>query len=57
MARRLRRQVYIVGWVRVRRLMARMGLAPIYQKPRTTIPHPRSIGPTNARCAASLKLC
>ena len=26
--------------MRVRRLMAKMGLAPIYQKPRTTIPHP-----------------
>ncbi len=29
-----------VGRKRVRRLMAKMGLAPIYQKPRTTVPHP-----------------
>ena len=28
------------GRKRVRRLMARMGLEPIYQRPRTTIPHP-----------------
>jgi putative transposase len=40
MARHLRRQGYVVGRMRVRRLMAKMGLAPIYQKPRTTIPHP-----------------
>ena len=40
MARCLRRQGYVVGRKRVRRLMAKMGLAPIYQKPRTTIPHP-----------------
>ncbi len=40
MARHLRRQGYRVGRMRVRRLMARMGLSPIYQKPRTTIPHP-----------------
>lgn len=40
MARHLRRQGYMVGRMRVRRLMAKMGLAPIYQKPRTTIPHP-----------------
>ena len=40
MARHLRRQGYEVGRMRVRRLMAKMGLAPIYQKPRTTIPHP-----------------
>ena len=40
MARHLRRQGYMVGRMRVRRLMARMGLAPIYQKPRTSIPHP-----------------
>ena len=39
-ARHLRRQGYMVGRMRVRRLMARMGLAPIYQKPRTSIPHP-----------------
>jgi putative transposase len=41
MAGHLRRQGYCVGRMRVRRLMAaKMGLAPIYQKPRTTIPHP-----------------
>ena len=40
MARHLRRQGYMVGRMRVRRLMARMCQAPIYQKPRTSIPHP-----------------
>lgn len=40
MARHLRRQGYTVGRKRVRRLMARMGLAAIYQQPRTTVPHP-----------------
>ena len=40
MARHLRREGYTVGRKRVCRLMARMGLAPIYQRPRTTIPHP-----------------
>ena len=40
MVRHLRRQGYTVGRKRVRRLMARMGLAAIYQRPRTTIPHP-----------------
>jgi putative transposase len=40
MARHLRRQGHAVGRKRVRRLMARMGLAPIYQRPRTTVPHP-----------------
>lgn len=40
MTRHLRRQGYVVGRMRVRRLMAKMGLAPICQKPRTTIPHP-----------------
>ncbi len=39
MARHLRRECYTVGRKRVRRLMARMGLEPIYQRPRTTIPH------------------
>jgi putative transposase len=39
MARHLRREGYVVGRKRVRRLMAKMGLAPIYQRPRTTIPH------------------
>ncbi len=40
MARHLRRQGYKVGRMRVRRLMAKMGPVPIYQKPRTTIPRP-----------------
>mgnify|MGYP003365801020 CR=1 FL=1 len=40
MTRHLRREGYVVGRKRVRRLMARMELAPIYQRPRTTIPHP-----------------
>jgi putative transposase len=39
-ARHLRREGYTVGRKRMRRLMARMGLEPIYQRPRTTIPHP-----------------
>jgi putative transposase len=40
MARHLRREGYVVGRKRVRRLMAKMGLAPIYQRPRTTVPNP-----------------
>ena len=40
MARHLRREGYMVGRKRIRRLMARMGLEPIYQRPRTTVPHP-----------------
>jgi putative transposase len=40
MARQLRREGHVVGRKRVRRLMAKMGLAPIYQRPRTTVPHP-----------------
>jgi len=40
MMRHLRREGYMVGRKRVRRLMARMGLEPIYQRPRTTVPHP-----------------
>ncbi len=40
MARHLRREGHAVGRKRVRRLMGRMGLAPIYQRPRTTVPHP-----------------
>ena len=40
MARHLRRLGHGVGRKRVRRLMAKMGLAAIYQRPRTTIPHP-----------------
>jgi putative transposase len=40
MAHHLRREGYTVGRKRIRRLMAKMGLAPIYQRPRTTVPHP-----------------
>ena len=40
MARHLRRDGHEVGRKRVRRLMAVMGLAPIYQRPRTTVPNP-----------------
>jgi putative transposase len=42
MARHLRREGHEVGRKRVRRLMALMGLAPIYQRPRTTVPHPEN---------------
>jgi len=40
MVRHLRRLGHTVGRKRVRRLMATMGLAAIYQRPRTTVPHP-----------------
>ena len=40
MARHLRRAGHVVGRKRVRRLMAKIGLVAIYQKPRTTIPNP-----------------
>jgi putative transposase len=40
MARHLRNQGYCVGRKRVRRLMARMGLRAVYQRPRTSVPHP-----------------
>ena len=40
MTRHLRREGHEVGRKRVRRLMAVIGLVPIYQRPRTTIPHP-----------------
>jgi len=40
MARHLCRLGHAVGRRRVRRLMAQMGLAPIYQRPRTSDPHP-----------------
>jgi putative transposase len=40
MARWLRRQGYCVSRKRVGRLMLRMGLTPIYQKPSTSKPHP-----------------
>jgi putative transposase len=41
MARHLRRLGYTVGRKRVSRLMAKMGLSPIYQKLRTSTPHPQ----------------
>lgn len=40
MARHLKRQGHDVGRKRVRRLMARMGLQAVYQKPKTTVRHP-----------------
>jgi putative transposase len=40
MARHLRREGYVIGRKRIRRLMAKMGLAAIYQRPRTTVPNP-----------------
>jgi len=40
MARYLRRKGYCVGKKRVRRLMRKMGLAAVYQSPRTSKPHP-----------------
>ena len=40
MVRQLRRDGYGIGRERVRRLMRLMGLAAIYQHPRTTVPHP-----------------
>jgi putative transposase len=40
MARHLRRDSHEVGRKRVRRLMAVMGLVPIYQRPHTTVPNP-----------------
>jgi putative transposase len=41
MARHLQREGHTVGRKRVRRLMARMGLAAIYQRPKTTVRHPQ----------------
>ena len=41
MARHLRRNGWCVGRHRVRRLMSKMGLAPIYQRPKTSEPHPQ----------------
>ena len=40
MARHLRRQGWCVGRKRIRRLMHKMGLAPIFQKPKTSTPCP-----------------
>ena len=42
MARHLRNQGYCVGRKRIRRLMARMGLRAVYQRPRTTVRHPEN---------------
>src|SRR6186713_1492128 len=41
MARHLRRNGWCIGRHRVRRLMLKMGLAPIYQRPKTSEPHPQ----------------
>lgn len=41
MARHLRRQGWCVGRKRVRRLMRKIGLSPIYQPPKTSEPHPQ----------------
>jgi hypothetical protein len=67
MARHLRREGYAVGRKRVRRLMARMGLAPIYQRPRTTIPHPGHrlypyllrdlVSTARTKCGAPISVC
>src|SRR5579863_8655064 len=43
MMRHLRRAGHAVGRKRVRRLMGLMGLVPIYQRPRTTVPHPEHV--------------
>ena len=40
MAKHLKRQGYWINRKRVRRLMQKMGLTPIYQKPNTSKPHP-----------------
>ena len=40
MTRHLRRLGHAVGRKRVRRLMGKIGLSAIYQRPRTTVPHP-----------------
>ncbi len=41
MARHLRSNGHEVGRRRARRLIAKMGLTPIYQRPRTSDPHPQ----------------
>ena len=41
MARHLRRAGHSVGRKWIRRLIARMGLAVVYQRPRTGVRHPR----------------
>lgn len=40
MARQLRRQGHLVNRKRVRRLMAKIGLTAVYQRPKTTVSHP-----------------
>jgi putative transposase len=40
MMRHLRRQGHRINRKRVRRLMAKMGLQAVYQRPKTTVPHP-----------------
>lgn len=46
MTRHLRRHGHAVNRKRVRRLMVRMGLQAVYQRPKTTVPHPeRKIWP------------
>ena len=40
MARHLQRQGYAVGRKRVRRLMAKIGVQAVYQRPKTSQPHP-----------------
>jgi putative transposase len=42
MARHLRRLGWCIGRRRVRRLMRKIGLAPIYQAPKTSEPHPQN---------------
>jgi putative transposase len=41
MARHLRRLGWCIGRKRVRRLMRKIGLSPIYQTPKTSVPHPQ----------------
>lgn len=43
MMRHLRRSGHAVGRDRVRRLMRLMGLAAVYQRPRTTVSHPENV--------------
>jgi putative transposase len=57
MARHLRRNGWCVGRHRVRRLMLKMGLAPIYQRPKTSEPHPQHrTWPTNASTSMPSRL-
>ena len=42
MMRHLQREGHIIGRHRVRRLMRKIGLCALYQKPRTSDPHPLS---------------